>query len=110
MATRALRLGGAGLWTLLAQQASVLAVLVLARAGGRAGTVAVYQYAQAVYVLPYAVLAVPVATVLFPRLSAAFAADPWRPCCPRPRRSGTRPSCREGESTTDLVFGGHNLI
>ena len=75
VATRALRLGGAGLWTLLAQQASVLAVLVLARAGGRAGTVAVYQYAQAVYVLPYAVLAVPVATVLFPRLSAAFAAD-----------------------------------
>ena len=74
VATRALRLGGAGLWTLLAQQASVLAVLVLARAGGRAGTVAVYQYAQAVYVLPYAVLAVPVATVLFPRLSAAFAA------------------------------------
>ncbi|WP_311472973.1 lipid II flippase MurJ [uncultured Actinomyces sp.] len=75
VATRALRLGGAGLWTLLAQQASVLAVLVLARVGGRAGTVAVYQYAQAVYVLPYAVLAVPVATVLFPRLSAAFAAD-----------------------------------
>ena len=75
VATRALRLGGAGLWTLLAQQASVLAVLVLARAGGRAGTVAVYQYTQAVYVLPYAVLAVPVATVLFPRLSAAFAAD-----------------------------------
>uniref|UniRef100_UPI0028E837D8 murein biosynthesis integral membrane protein MurJ n=1 Tax=Actinomyces dentalis TaxID=272548 RepID=UPI0028E837D8 len=74
VATRALRLGGAGLWTLLAQQASVLAVLVLARAGGRAGTVAVYQYTQAVYVLPYAVLAVPVATVLFPRLSAAFAA------------------------------------
>lgn len=75
VAARALRLGGAGLWTLLAQQASVLAVLVLARAGGRAGTVAVYQYTQAVYVLPYAVLAVPVATVLFPRLSAAFADD-----------------------------------
>ena len=69
------RLGGAGLWTLLAQQASVLVVLALARSGGRTGTVAVYQYTQAVYVLPYAVLAVPVATVLYPRLAAALAAD-----------------------------------
>lgn len=69
------RLGGAGLWTLLAQQASVLAVLALARSGGQTGTVAVYQYTQAVYVLPYAVLAVPVATVLYPRLAAALAAD-----------------------------------
>lgn len=69
------RLGGAGLWTLVAQQASVLVVLALARSGGRTGTVAVYQYTQAVYVLPYAVLAVPVATVLYPRLAAALAAD-----------------------------------
>ncbi|WP_172193398.1 murein biosynthesis integral membrane protein MurJ [Actinomyces faecalis] len=66
------RLGGAGLWTLLAQQASVLVVLALARSGGQAGTVAVYQYTQAVYVLPYAVLAVPVSTVLYPRLAAAL--------------------------------------
>lgn len=71
---RVLRLGGAGLGTLLAQQASVLAVLALARAGGQTGTVAVYQYTQAIYVLPYAVLAVPVATVLYPRLAAAFEA------------------------------------
>ena len=35
---------------------------------------AVYQYTQAIYVLPYAVLAVPVATVLYPRLAAAFEA------------------------------------
>ena len=72
---RALRLGGAGVWTILAQQVSVLVVLAMARWGGQTGTAAVYQYTQAVYVLPYAVLAVPVATVLFPRLSAAFAAD-----------------------------------
>ncbi|SPT54168.1 integral membrane protein MviN [Actinomyces bovis] len=69
---RALSLAGAGAWTLLAQQASVLVVLALARSGGTSGTVAVYQYTQAVYLLPYAVLAVPVATVLYPRLSAAF--------------------------------------
>ena len=71
---RVLRLGGAGLETLLAQQASVVVVLALARAGGQTGTVAVYQYTQAIYVLPYAVLAVPVATVLYPRLAAAFEA------------------------------------
>ncbi|CAM3042100.1 murein biosynthesis integral membrane protein MurJ [Actinomyces slackii] len=69
---RALRLGSAGVVTLVAQQISVLAVLALARWGGTTGTVAVHQYTQAVYVLPYAVLAVPVATVLYPRLSAAF--------------------------------------
>lgn len=70
---RALRLAGAGTWSLLAQQASVLVVLALARAGGEAGTVAVYQYTQAVFLLPYAVLAVPVATVLYPRVAAACA-------------------------------------
>ena len=73
-ARRALRLGGAGVWTILAQQLSVLVVLALARWGGQTGTAAVYQYTQAVYVLPYAVLAVPVATVLYPRLTAAFEA------------------------------------
>lgn len=75
VARRALRLGGAGVWTLIAQQISTLAVLALARSGGRAGTVAVYQYVQAVYMLPYAVMAVPVATVVYPRLAAAFDAD-----------------------------------
>ena len=73
-ARRALRLGGAGVWTILAQQVSVLVVLAMARWGGQTGTAAVYQYTQAVYVLPYAVLAVPVATVLYPRLTAAFEA------------------------------------
>ena len=74
-ARRALRLGGAGVWTILAQQVSVLVVLAMARWGGQTGTAAVYQYTQAVYVLPYAVLAVPVATVLCPRLTAAFEAS-----------------------------------
>lgn len=72
-ARKALRLGAAGVWTLLAQQLSVLVVLALARSHGNTGTIAVYQYTQAVYLLPYAVLAVPVATVLYPKLTAAFA-------------------------------------
>lgn len=78
-ARRALRLGSAGVWTLLAQQLSVLVVLALARSHGTTGTIAVYQYTQAVYLLPYAVLAVPVATVLYPRLTAAFAAESGGP-------------------------------
>lgn len=66
---RALSLAGAGIGALIAQQVSVLTNLTLARSGGELGTVAVYQYTQAVYVLPYAVLAVPVATAVFPRLT-----------------------------------------
>ena len=68
-ARHALRLAGAGLGALLAQQLAVLAVVVLAPLGGDAGTLSIFQYAQAVYLLPYAVLAVPLATALFPRLS-----------------------------------------
>lgn len=75
---RTLRMAGAGLTALVAQQLSVLAVISLASAAGHAGTVAVYQYTQAVYVLPYAVLVVPLATVLYPRLAAAFTGPPAR--------------------------------
>ncbi len=68
-ARHALRLAGAGLGALMAQQAAVLAVVVLAPLGGDAGTLSIFQYAQAVYLLPYAILAVPLATAVFPRLS-----------------------------------------
>lgn len=91
VAGRALRLGGAGVWTLMAQQLSVLAVLGLARSGGTTGTVAVYQYTQAVYVLPYAVLVVPVATVLYPRLAAAAEPRHPGPSC-APTASGASPT------------------
>ncbi|HLT83713.1 MAG TPA: lipid II flippase MurJ [Phototrophicaceae bacterium] len=66
---RALSLAAAGLGALLAQQVSVVVFIVLARAGGQVGTLNIWQYAQAVYFLPYAVLAVPVATAVFPRLA-----------------------------------------
>ncbi|MEE6282963.1 murein biosynthesis integral membrane protein MurJ [Georgenia sp. MJ170] len=72
---RALRLAAAGIGALLAQQVSVVVFIVLARAGGVEGTLPIWQYAQAVYFLPYAVLAVPVATAVFPRL-AERAGDP----------------------------------
>lgn len=66
---RTLLLGGAGIGALLAQQAAVLTNLFLVRWGGEVGSVNVFQYAQAVYVLPYAVLAVPVCTAVFPHLT-----------------------------------------
>lgn len=66
---RAAALAAAGLGALLAQQLSVVVFVVLARAGGVEGTITIWQYAQAVYFLPYAVLAVPVATAVFPRLA-----------------------------------------
>ncbi|MCK6212153.1 virulence factor MviN [Georgenia sp. EYE_87] len=66
---RARHLAAAGLGALLAQQVSVLVVLYLANTHGETGTINVYGYAQAVYFLPYAVLAVPLSTAVFPRLS-----------------------------------------
>ncbi|WP_225754211.1 murein biosynthesis integral membrane protein MurJ [Actinotalea sp. Marseille-Q4924] len=75
VARRARSLAAAGLGALLAQQVSVVATIVLANqfgardAVGGAGTLSVVLYSQAVYVLPYAVLAVPVATAVFPRLA-----------------------------------------
>lgn len=67
VARRGLALAGAGISALLAQQLSLLVVLVLADRTD--GAYPVYQYAQAVYLLPYAVLAVPLATSAFPRLA-----------------------------------------
>ncbi|MEO7423151.1 MAG: lipid II flippase MurJ, partial [Ornithinibacter sp.] len=54
---------------LLAQSAAVSVTLWLAKESGDKGTFPVYQYAQAVYLLPYAVLAVPIATSAFPALA-----------------------------------------
>ncbi len=68
---RAVHLAAAGIGGLLAQQVSTVVFIVLARGGGEVGTLNIWQYAQAVYFLPYAVLAVPVATAVFPRLAEA---------------------------------------
>jgi len=69
VARRAARLAMAGVGALLAQQVAVVAVLRLSNGTGGPGTLSTFMYAQAVYVLPYAVLAVPLATVAFPRLA-----------------------------------------
>ncbi|WP_250447960.1 murein biosynthesis integral membrane protein MurJ [Actinotalea sp. C106] len=69
VARRARHLALAGLGGLLAQQLSVVVVLRLSNEFGSTGTFPLYQYSQAVYFLPYAVLAVPLATAAFPRLA-----------------------------------------
>ena len=66
---RALALGGAGLGAVGAQQAVLALVMVLAMRAGGVGTLPVFQYAQALYLLPYAILVVPLVTSVFPHLS-----------------------------------------
>jgi putative peptidoglycan lipid II flippase len=66
---RVRRLALAGVVTLVAQDASVAVVIVLANHFGTSGALVIYGFAWAVFVVPYAVLAVPVATSAFPELS-----------------------------------------
>lgn len=67
---RAQHLALSGLGGLVAQQIAVLVTVRLANTyGAPSGTVNLFQYAQAVYLLPYAVLAVPLATAAFPRIA-----------------------------------------
>ena len=63
----------AGLLAVAGQQVATLVVIRLANDRGGAGTLNVYTYAQAVTLLPYAVLAVPLATAAFPSLAGAHA-------------------------------------
>jgi len=60
----------AGIATLVAQDASVAVVIVLANSRGGGGALVLYSFAWAVFFVPYAVLAVPIATSAFPELSA----------------------------------------
>ena len=60
----------AGVATLIAQDASVAVVIVLANSRGSRGALVLYSFAWAVFFVPYAVLAVPIATSAFPELSA----------------------------------------
>jgi putative peptidoglycan lipid II flippase len=66
---RVRRLALAGVVTLVAQDASVAAVIVLANRFGASGSLVIYGFAWAVFVVPFAVLAVPIATSAFPELS-----------------------------------------
>ena len=74
--SRVRRLALAGVVTLVAQDASAAVVIVLANHYGNNGALVIYGFAWAVFVVPYAVLAVPIATSAFPALSATSAAMP----------------------------------
>ncbi|WP_165700096.1 murein biosynthesis integral membrane protein MurJ [Ornithinimicrobium ciconiae] len=69
-ARRAGTLATAGILAVAAQQACVLVTVWLTNSAEGVGTLNVYTYAQTAYLLPYAVLAVPLATAAFPRLTA----------------------------------------
>jgi len=64
----------AGTAALAGQQLSAVVTLRLANADGVAGVVVVTALAQTVFLLPWAILAVPLATSAFPRLSGRRAA------------------------------------
>jgi putative peptidoglycan lipid II flippase len=66
-------LAAAGMAALAAQQASIAVVLLLGNQASEVA-VAVYTQAQTIYFLPWAVLAVPVATTVFPRLAERWSA------------------------------------
>jgi putative peptidoglycan lipid II flippase len=72
---RARRLAASGVAALAAQQLSVLVVVLIANARGGAGALPSYHYAQAVYLLPYAVMVAPLVTAAFPRLAGATTHD-----------------------------------
>ena len=63
-------LATAGIAALVAQQLVTLVITWLANHRGDSGTLTLYTWAFAIFMLPYAVLAAPVATTVFPRVSA----------------------------------------
>jgi peptidoglycan biosynthesis protein MviN/MurJ (putative lipid II flippase) len=67
---RVRRLALAGVVTLVAQDASAAVVIVLSNRYGSTGALVTYGFAWAVFMVPFAVLAVPIATSAFPTLSA----------------------------------------
>lgn len=66
----------AGAAGLVLQQISVVVIIYLARGTGVPGDLTRFTWANAIYLLPYAVLAAPLLQVAFPRLSAAAEAGP----------------------------------
>lgn len=66
---RAGALALAGVAVVAAQQLSAVVVLLLTNASDGVAGIGAWTYAQTAYLLPYAVLVVPVATVAFPRLA-----------------------------------------
>jgi putative peptidoglycan lipid II flippase len=75
VAARVRALALAGVAAVIAQNVAALVVLVLANDHGAPGALVLYSYGWQVFFVPYAVLAVPIATSAFPVLSASAAAE-----------------------------------
>ena len=71
IAARVRALAAAGIAAVIAQNLSTGVVIVLANAHGGSGALVLYNYGWQVFFVPYAVLAVPIATSAFPVLSAS---------------------------------------
>jgi putative peptidoglycan lipid II flippase len=71
VAPRIRGLAAVGLIALVAQDASVVAVMVLANGQVGQGALVLYNFGWQMFFVPYAVLAVPIATTAFPALAAA---------------------------------------
>jgi putative peptidoglycan lipid II flippase len=71
VARRVRALAAVGVAAFVAQDAALVVVIVLANGHQGAGAVVLYNYAWQMFFVPYAVLAVPIATSVFPLLSAA---------------------------------------
>jgi len=70
VARRVRALAAVGVAAFIAQDASLVAVIVLANGHEGEGAVVLYNYGWQMFFVPYAVLAVPIATSAFPLLSA----------------------------------------
>jgi putative peptidoglycan lipid II flippase len=75
VAARVRALAIAGIAAVVAQNISTAVVIVLANAHGADGALVLYNYGWQVFFVPYAVLAVPIATSAFPVLSASAAEE-----------------------------------
>jgi putative peptidoglycan lipid II flippase len=70
VARRVRGLAAVGVAAMIAQDASLVAIIVLANGHGGQGALVLYNYGWQMFFVPYAVLAVPIATSAFPVLSA----------------------------------------
>jgi len=75
VARRVRSLAAVGVAAFVAQDTSLVAVIVLANGHAGEGAVVLYNYGWQMFFVPYAVLAVPIATTAFPLLSAAAGAE-----------------------------------
>jgi putative peptidoglycan lipid II flippase len=70
VARRVRGLASVGVAALIAQDASLVVIIVLANGHGGQGALVLYNYGWQMFFVPYAVLALPIATSAFPVLSA----------------------------------------